>query len=215
MKRNDAVPLVTSVSSQVCAAVEIIRRPRADVERNRRIVLDAAQRVLVSNPNPTMDELVAATGLGRTTVFRHFATKEALLLAVHEEVLEEVERQLASMQLDTLPAIEALSAILDVAFALPQQFPFVCADPAEFTAASPEVLHRVEALVGQAQVIIERGQAAGSLDPNVPAQWLALAFFRLTEAMITSVGNDTRPGFIELANAKTLVLKLFIRGSGK
>src|SRR3954452_5142001 len=64
-------------------------RLRSDARRNRRTVLDAAGALLAQRPQATMQEIADASGLGRTTVYRHFPRRQDLIDALFEEVLRE------------------------------------------------------------------------------------------------------------------------------
>jgi AcrR family transcriptional regulator len=64
-------------------------RLRSDARRNRRTVLDAAVALLAQRPQATMQEVADASGLGRTTVYRHFPRRQDLIDALYEEVLRE------------------------------------------------------------------------------------------------------------------------------
>jgi AcrR family transcriptional regulator len=64
-------------------------QPRADARRNRRTVLDAAVALLAQRPQATMQEVADASGLGRTTVYRHFPKRQDLIDALFDEVLRE------------------------------------------------------------------------------------------------------------------------------
>lgn len=63
--------------------VEAIRSQRADARRNRARVLEAAEEVFATRGvMASTDEVARAAGVGIGTVFRHFPTKDALLVAV-------------------------------------------------------------------------------------------------------------------------------------
>ena len=47
--------------------------------------MDAARRLLAANGDVTMRRIAEAAGLGRGTVHRHFATREALMDAVRRQ----------------------------------------------------------------------------------------------------------------------------------
>jgi AcrR family transcriptional regulator len=64
-------------------------RLRSDARRNRRTVLDAAVALLAQRPQATMQEVADASGLGRTTVYRHFPRRQDLIDALYEQVLAE------------------------------------------------------------------------------------------------------------------------------
>jgi len=62
------------------------RPPRADAERNRRRILDAATRVFAdSGPAATLNDVARAAGVGIGTIYRKFPDKEALLDALLED----------------------------------------------------------------------------------------------------------------------------------
>lgn len=64
---------------------------RADAERNRRRLLDAARVVFAEQgPDASVAEIRQRAGVGQGTVFRHFATKERLLAAIVLEGVEEM-----------------------------------------------------------------------------------------------------------------------------
>ncbi|MFJ8945009.1 TetR/AcrR family transcriptional regulator [Streptomyces sp. NPDC102395] len=67
------------------------RKPRADVQRNRAALLEAAQRHFLKYGVGTSLEAVAKdAGVGPGTLYRHFPTREALLAAVLQTRSEEL-----------------------------------------------------------------------------------------------------------------------------
>ncbi|MFC9663991.1 TetR/AcrR family transcriptional regulator [Nocardia sp. NPDC127606] len=65
------------------AGEQRVRKPRADVQRNRAALLETAQRHFLRNGVGTsLDAVAREAGLGPGTLYRHFPTREALLAAV-------------------------------------------------------------------------------------------------------------------------------------
>ena len=69
---------------------------RADAVRNRETVLEAAIRLLAERPDASMRDVADASGLGRTTVYRHFSTREDLVRALFDRVFAESGERMAA-----------------------------------------------------------------------------------------------------------------------
>jgi len=88
------------------------RKPRADAQRNRERILDAAKQAFTqSGANASLDDIAKEAGVGPGTLYRHFPTREELLQAVYRSEMEKLaaaERRFAQ----SMPPIEALRAWL-------------------------------------------------------------------------------------------------------
>lgn len=74
------------------------RRTRADVQRNRAALLDAAQRHFLTYGVGTSLEAVAKeAGVGPGTLYRHFPSREALLAQVLQTRRQELEARRADI----------------------------------------------------------------------------------------------------------------------
>src|SRR6266498_5844792 len=92
------------------------RQRRADAQRNVAAILDAAVVLLGRQPDAGMDEIAAAAGVARQTVYAHFRSRQALLDAVVERVTAEVVDTLGTVDLDAGTATAALRWWLDTAW---------------------------------------------------------------------------------------------------
>ncbi len=70
-----------------------VTRPlRADAARNREKILRAAATVFAQRGlDATLDDVAAAADVGVATVYRRFADKEALIMALFESAMDEIE----------------------------------------------------------------------------------------------------------------------------
>jgi AcrR family transcriptional regulator len=88
------------------------RKPRADAQRNRERILEVAKQEFTrSGANASLEEIAKKAGVGPGTLYRHFPTREDLLVAVYRSEMEKLaaaERTFA----DTMPPVEALRAWL-------------------------------------------------------------------------------------------------------
>ena len=88
------------------------RKPRADAQRNRERILEVAKQEFTrSGANASLEEIAKKAAVGAGTLYRHFPTREELLVAVYRSEMENLaaaERKLA----DTKTPVEALRAWL-------------------------------------------------------------------------------------------------------
>ncbi len=67
------------------------RRPRADAERNRTRLLDAARAAFASGQAAvTLEQVARDAGVGIGTLYRHFPTREALVEALYRKELADL-----------------------------------------------------------------------------------------------------------------------------
>jgi AcrR family transcriptional regulator len=75
-----------------------VRPLRADAARNRTRVLDAARTAFAeAGLDVGVEEIARRAGVGKGTLYRRFPTKEALVRAIFEDILGEVERLAAEV----------------------------------------------------------------------------------------------------------------------
>lgn len=75
-----------------------VRRERADAVRNREAVLAAADDLFARSASPrgvSMDEVAAAAGVGKGTLFRRFGDRTGLIHALVEARIEPLRRAVA------------------------------------------------------------------------------------------------------------------------
>ncbi|MFG1606736.1 TetR/AcrR family transcriptional regulator [Actinoplanes sp. NPDC049265] len=82
---------------------------RQAAARNRATILETAHELLAASPRASMNEIAKRAGVGAGTLYRHFPTRESLLLAVYRH---DVDRIIAAVDdaLSAGPAIDAFVA---------------------------------------------------------------------------------------------------------
>jgi AcrR family transcriptional regulator len=90
-----------------------LRRPRADAERNRLRLLEAARAAFAAGTETvTLDQVARDAGVGIGTLYRHFPTREALVEALYQKELAELCAGAGEL-LAALPPERALRAWMD------------------------------------------------------------------------------------------------------
>jgi AcrR family transcriptional regulator len=146
------------------------RKPRADAQRNRERILEVAKVAFTrSGADTSLDDIAKQAGVGPGTLYRHFPTREDLLVAVYRTEMEKLaaaEQKFAA----TMPPIEALRAWLllfvDAVAAKQIIAPALNAlvgDPKKvFEASYAQIWEVIRALVKRA---IKSGDIRRDLDP--------------------------------------------------
>jgi AcrR family transcriptional regulator len=89
------------------------RVPRADAQRNRGLLLDAAKRAFAEDgEDATLEQIAMQAGVGIGTLYRHFPTRAALVEAVYRKELARLQNR-ADELLRERPPAQALRAWMD------------------------------------------------------------------------------------------------------
>jgi AcrR family transcriptional regulator len=147
-------------------------RLRSDARRNRRTVLDAAVALLAQRPQATMQEVAEASGLGRTTVYRHFPRRQDLIDALFAEVLSEATDTIAEALRTAGSARELLRDLGPRFIAIGDRYRFIDAHPD----LRERALNPAEEVANPLAAYLTAAQARGDLREDVPIMWILTAF---------------------------------------
>jgi AcrR family transcriptional regulator len=143
------------------------KRPRADAERNRARLLDAAKAAFSSGQIPTLEQIARDAEVGIGTLYRHFPTREALVEALYRKDLADLCAA-ASELLKSQPPERALRAWMDVfADYVAAKREMADALRAVFAAGSVTVSQAREELTVAVATIVDAGVADGTLRGDV------------------------------------------------
>ena len=89
-------------------STSVTRTLRADAARNRQLLIDAARDAFARHGvTASLDDVARAAGVGPGTLYRHFPTRDALVLAVIDDGLTDIHRLGAELT-DAADPLEAL-----------------------------------------------------------------------------------------------------------
>ena len=146
-----------ALPDQAEAGLPQARRPRADAERNRARLLDAARAAFASGQaSVSLDQIARDAGVGIGTLYRHFPTREALVEALYRKELDDLCASAAAL-LATCSPEEALRAWMD-------RF-------ADYVAAKREMADALRAVFASGAVTVSqaRGRLAAAVQPILDA----------------------------------------------
>ncbi|SBT44815.1 transcriptional regulator, TetR family [Micromonospora narathiwatensis] len=150
-----------------------------------------------------MDDIAAAAGLSRQTVYAHFPSRDALVTAVFQRLTDEVLAGLDAARLDEGPASAALRRLLDVSWQTFDRYPAL---PAPAGSADVD-LH--QPVIDRLTRLILRGQRAGEFDRYAAPGWLIAATIALGHAAWAEVVAGRMPAAEAAAAVRASVLRVY------
>jgi AcrR family transcriptional regulator len=157
------------------------RRQRADARRSVAVIVDAAVVLLGRKPDAAMEDIAAAAGVTRQTVYAHFPSRRALIDAVIDRITAEVSAALDAIDATDASPTTALERWLTTSWELLERYP-VLLTPLVPEAPAEQDLARHAPIIGGLISIIRRGQRAGEFDRRLSPTWLVSATIALGHA---------------------------------
>ena len=164
-------------------------RRRADAERSIARILDAAVDALGSDPDASMAQIARRAGVVRATIYVHFPTRDALLDAVTDRTLADVNAVIEAAEPDRGDPTAALARVLAATWRHLSRYQGIIALNTQRHAHN-ELRARHAPVLAMLEPLIQRGQADGSFRSDVPAGW-HLAMFM---ALIHAASEEVRAG---------------------
>jgi AcrR family transcriptional regulator len=188
---------------------------RADAERNRRLLLDAAAEAFAEHGLEVgVAEIARRAGVGRGTVFRRFPTKEHLIAAIVVDRMDQVSARGRELLADPNPdaaLFELLASMVGSAQT----------DRALFEAVGDTFLANEDIRVAHAQLagvldqLLQRAQDAGTIRDDVGALDLLMMFKGVCEAARPFSDADVAARQLELVRAALRPVAATERLSGR
>lgn len=172
-----------------------------------RPLLDVAAEVLVADPAASLAEVAAAAGISRTTLHKHFATRDDLLCAVGHRALDLWEQAISTVA-GSEDADGGLRAVIAAMIPIGAQLAFLWRTPS-FDHVD-DIEKRWERAEQRSLAILGRAQDRGVLAPGIPDWWLLSAF----HAIIYAAAESVRAGRLAPLDAPGLALGTFLNGIG-
>ncbi|WP_374628115.1 TetR/AcrR family transcriptional regulator [Micromonospora sp. A3M-1-15] len=165
-------------------------RKRADARRNEKALLDAASAAFVaSGVDVPVRDIAARAGVGVGTIYRHFPTRAALIVAVYRHQIEACAEAGPALLADSGTPHTALVRWIDlfVDFLITKHG---LAEALQSDAAAFQTLHAyfLDRLVPVCDQLLDAAVAAGEIRPDLDAYGL----LRGVGNLCIGAGNDPR-----------------------
>jgi AcrR family transcriptional regulator len=170
------------------------RALRADAERNRRRLLDAAQELFRDRGlDVGVAEIAQHAGVGRGTLFRNFPTKQDLIAAIVIERMGEASAYARTL-LDAPDAGEALFGFIDEMVGRQQLDRCLFDAVADTFLANQEIRAAHAEVVGSLDELLARAKEAGAVRSDVAAMDVLMLLKGVFEAASAFAGSE--PGVV-------------------
>ena len=171
-------------------------------------LLDVAAEVLVADPAASLAEVATAAGIGRTTLHKHYATRDDLLYAVGHRALDLLEQALTEATA-AKRADDGLHALVAALIPIGPQLAFLWRTPA--FDHMKDLDERWLAVEERSLAVLRRVQELGFLAADLPDWWLGQMLYSVVYVAATSV----QAGRLAPLDAPGLALRTLLRGTGE
>jgi TetR/AcrR family transcriptional regulator, mexCD-oprJ operon repressor len=148
-----------------------------------RQLIEQAAAVLAEGRGRTMQEIADLSGVGRTTLYRHFRTREDLLRAIRVQALADVRATIVESRLDQGDADAALRRVIEGFLGVGHRYRVLVGEGPPKDEEMDTYADLTAALIG----LVERGQREGVFTPALTARWIVTALGSLIAAAIREV----------------------------
>ena len=173
---------------------------RADAERNIAAIVAAGLDLLSRDPDASVAEIAKAAGVGRVTLYGHFASREILLEAVLEHALALSHAALDDPAYDELPAPEAITRLVESSWKIVDGYRRLLV-AAERALPPGRVRHHHDEALGRVERLILRGRHDGVFRTDLPLSWLVTHFY----ATLHSAAQEVEAGRLDHADAPQIL----------
>lgn len=174
----------------------------------RDAIIDAAFAVLSKNPSAALADVAARAGVGRATLHRHFASRDALVRALAKIANKEMDEAVETACAGAASYSEVARLALQALIPLGDRYGFLALEPLD---DDPDLRAAYEREQRETAEMIEAAKREGLFDRAVPTAWIVQAYDHLIYAGWESVkAGETTPD-----QAADLAWRTLVNGLGK
>lgn len=148
-----------------------------------RRIIEQAAHVLAEGRGRTMQEIADISGIGRTTLYRHFRTRDDLIQAIKRQAMEDAHAAIVASRLEEGNAEDALRRVIAALISVGDRYRIL----AEEGLSKEEVHGDHQAMETELYALVARGQREGTFTPALSSHWILTAMGQLVMAAIGQI----------------------------
>lgn len=152
-------------------------RRRADARRNVESILDAATACLAADPDASLNQIAAAAGVGRMTLYGHFRTRADLVADVLARAVARADDTLGELPTSDDPLTD-LSRLIEASWLIVNQQSNILR-AAQRELSSDDLRGTHDRVMRRLDALVTRGRRSGAFRTDVPKRWLTAAAYSL------------------------------------
>ena len=158
--------------------------PPATLGPSERRILEQTLPVLAEGLGRSMQEVAEISGVGRTTLYRHFKTREDLIRAIHVLAMEEAIAAVRESRLEEGSAEDAMRRLVAALCSIGNKYIVLLAHQ---PAVVKEMGQSLAEMSGPLYALVQRGQNEGVFKESLSPRWVLSAMGGLVVAAIKLV----------------------------
>ncbi len=140
---------------------------RADAQANKDRILDVARDALLADPAASLNAIAKAAGVGAGTLYRHFPSRESLVLGVYRKEIDTLVA-LAPTLLQKHPPLQAFRSWCD-RLAKFGSMKYGVADIVHAATSEQDMQGAYAPMLGAVRQLMDACETAGVIDPGTDA----------------------------------------------
>jgi TetR/AcrR family transcriptional repressor of mexCD-oprJ operon len=180
--------------------------PRSSLrDRTSTAILDAAALVFFrEGTGASIDDVADAAGVGRATVYRYFANRDALLHALLEDALDDMAIRLGEAEIDLATVPEGVARAARALVGTSSKYAFLAHEAKH---VEPDEVE--ERLAAPLRALFRRGIADGTLRGDLSEEELG----RLFGGLLLAAVQMTAQGAVGAERAAAMASSVFLDGA--
>ena len=161
-------------------------------------MIDAAIELLAVQEDASVQEIADASGVGRTTVYRHFPTRDDLFAAMFERAVEFSRERTSEALSDSATVEDNLRALAATMIDFGLEFRFLLSNAA---VGKPVLKVGRESPESPVRMYMETARQRGELRSDFPVQWM----MSVGQSLMIVALEDLIAGHMDEGEAKVLL----------